>query len=331
VERATDVSAPGFETRPVLSLLVVVYDMPEQARRTLHTLSPAYQRNVHAADYEVIVVENASRRLLGLEDAERSGPNVRYFLREDSSRSPAAAVNFAAAQARGTMVGVLVDGARLLTPGIVALALMARRAAEGAVLAVPGYHLGSELQQRAVESGYDENVESQLLASIDWPSDGYRLFEIACLSGSCAGGFFVPFAESNCLCMPKTSFERLGGFDPAFVSPGGGFVNLDFYVRACELPEATLFVTPGEGTFHQHHQGVTTGGLRGEDRARLMDDIHAEYVRLRGKDFALPSREPLYLGSIPKSARRFVQRSAQTWGKHGAASADEAPEGSGAG
>jgi hypothetical protein len=212
------------------------------------------------------------------------------------------------------MIGVLVDGARLLSPGIVELALMAHRAAEGAVLAAPGYHLGAELQQRAVDSGYDEVTESHLLASIGWPSDGYRLFDIACLSGSCAGGFFLPFAESNCLCVPKSAFERLGGFDPAFVSLGGGYVNLDFYARACELPETTLFVAPGEGTFHQFHRGVTTGGLRDDARARLMSDISGEYRALRGKEFTLPSREPFYLGRIPTNARRFVQRSARSWG-----------------
>jgi glycosyltransferase involved in cell wall biosynthesis len=308
---------PSLDPRiptPILSLLVVVYDMPDQARRTLYSLSPAYQRNVRARDYEVIVVENASERLLGQEAAESSGPNVRYFLRQETSRSPALAVNFAAAEARGTMIGVLVDGARLLSPGIVELALIAHRASLEATLAVPGYHLGSELQQRAVESGYDEAAESRLLATIDWPKDGYRLFDVACLSGSCAGGFFLPFAESNCLCLSKRNFEELGGFDPAFVTEGGGYVNLDFYARVCELPQVTLFVTPGEGTFHQFHRGITTGGLRAEARTRLMSDISAEYRALRGQDFTLPKREPLYLGRIPRSARRFVQKSAEGWG-----------------
>jgi hypothetical protein len=287
--------------------------MPEQARRTLFSLSPEYQRNVRASDYEVIVVENASERLLGAEVAEKTGPNVRYFLRHDASRSPAGAVNFAATQARGAMVGVLVDGARLLSPGIVELALLAHRATPEATLAIPGYHLGSELQQRAVNSGYGEAAEARLLAQIEWPADGYRLFDIACLSGSCAGGFFLPFAESNCLCLPRRSFDVLGGLDEGFVSAGGGYVNLDFYHRVCELAGATHFVAPGEGTFHQFHGGTTTGGLRDEARARLMEEISAEYRALRGRDFALPAREPLLLGKIPHNARRFVHKSAQGW------------------
>ena len=194
------------------------------------------------------------------------------------------------------MVAVLVDGARLLSPGIVALALMARRASENAVLAVPGYHLGSELQQRAVASGYDEAAESRLLSSIDWPGDGYRLFDIACLSGSCAGGFFSRSRKAIACASRRPTSSGLAACDPAFVTPGGGFVNLDFYLRACELSDTTLVVTPGEGTFHQHHRGVTTGGLRGEMRARLMSDIQAEYRVIRGKEFKLPTRDPISFG-----------------------------------
>src|SRR6185369_13294366 len=113
---------------------------------------------------------------------------------------------------------------------------------ENAVVSVPGYHLGSELQQKSVTSGYDLQTEAALLASIGFPEDGYRLFDIACFSGSCAGGFFLPYAESNCICLATDAFERLGGFDERFTSRGGGYVNLDFYVRATSLPGTTLFV-----------------------------------------------------------------------------------------
>src|SRR5436190_15597908 len=104
---------------PVLSIVVVVYAMPEQASRTLHSLSPAYQRNVDPSSYEVIVVENDSPRMLGEERAVTSGPNVRYFLRRERISSPVFSLNFGASEAKGPMVGVMIDGARLLSPGIV--------------------------------------------------------------------------------------------------------------------------------------------------------------------------------------------------------------------
>lgn len=301
-------------SRPALSLVVVVHDMPAQALRTLHSLSPAYQRGASALDYEVIVVENASGRLLGEAAALGAGPNFRYFLREEPGTSPVSAVNFGVERARGDTVAILVDGARLLSPGVVELALLSSRAAPLPVLSVPGYHLGSELQQRAVLSGYGEAAEAALLERIGFPRDGHLLFEISCLSGSCAGGFFRPMAESNCLCVPRQLFERLGGFDTAFVLPGGGYCNLDFYARVLEVPETTLFVTPGEGTFHQFHGGATTGGIRAEARAELMADLRAEYRRVRGKDFALVEREAMLLGRIHPSARRFVVDSMRAWG-----------------
>lgn len=313
MDRTTYDPATSSGARPRLSLVVVVYDMPDQARRTLLSLSPGYQRNTSPADYEVVVVENVSGRLLGEEAARASGPNVRYFLREDGGASPVTAVNFGAERARGATVGILVDGARLLSPGIVELALLSSRAVATPVLSVPGYHLGSELQQRAVESGYDERVEGALLEGIGWPRDGYLLFDVACLSGSCAGGFFGPFAESNCICVPKNLFERLGGFDAAFTSPGGGFCNLDFYARVLEVPDITLFVAPGEGTFHQFHGGATTGGIRAEERARFMAELRAEYREVRGKDFELVERDATYLGRIHPSARKFLRQSMRRW------------------
>lgn len=299
--------------KPLLSLVVVVHDMPEQARRTLHSLSPGHQRNVSAEDYEIVVVENASPRLLGQEAAHATGPNVRYFLREDTSRSPVMALNFGASESHGDSVAALIDGARLVTPGVVELALMARRAAPLGVLSVPGYHLGSELQQRSALSGYDEAAEAALLAQIQWPEDGYRLFDIACFSGSCAGGFFLPYAESNCLSMPRRVWNALGGYDERFVAVGGGYSNLDLYTRICAVPDVTLFVAPGEGTFHQIHGGITTGGTSGDERARLMEAFVAEYRAVRGRDFEMPSREPLYLGRIGESARCFVLDSAEKW------------------
>jgi hypothetical protein len=56
---------------PRLSIVVMVYKMPEQAKKTLYSLSAAYQRGVTENDYEVIVMENPSSRMLGKEAAEK--------------------------------------------------------------------------------------------------------------------------------------------------------------------------------------------------------------------------------------------------------------------
>lgn len=45
----------NLERKPNVSVVVVVYNMPREAPRTLHSLSAEYQRHIDADDYEVIV------------------------------------------------------------------------------------------------------------------------------------------------------------------------------------------------------------------------------------------------------------------------------------
>lgn len=308
-ESAMPVLPRSVAATPVrISIVVIVYKMPEQARKTLHSLSTAYQVGVDADDYEVIVVENESDQLLG-EAAVRDIPgNFRYFLRQETRPTPVFAVNFGAAQASGTHIAIVIDGARMCTPGVISYMLAAARLSPAAVTAVPGYHLGHELQQVSILNGYDEAAEAQLLTSIQWPADGYRLFDIACLSGSCASGFFKPIGESNCFVVPKTVFERLGGFDEGFTETGGGQVNLDFYKRAIDLPETQLVILLGEGSFHQIHGGVTTG-TKGAHREETMAAHFAQYGKLRGEAYSPPGKRAIYLGAIPDSALKYIRHS----------------------
>jgi len=308
---AGDLPLPSAPTpgRQRASFVVIVYDMPDQAEKTLYSLSPAYQRGVREEDYEVIVVENSSRRELGERRACQYAGNVRYFYREETLPTPVPAVNFGAEQATGTHIVLMVDGARMVTPGTVAYILAAARLHPSALVAVPGYHLGHKLQQKSMLEGYDEQAERALLASINWPEDGYRLFDISCLSGTGTGGVFKPVGESNCYCVPRAVWNEVGGFDPAFTETGGGQVNLDFYKRTVELPHTALVILLGEGSFHQFHGGITTG-TSGESRLKSMEDHFNQYAELRGGPYKAPTKRPIYLGCLPDSALRFVQHGA---------------------
>ena len=46
--------------RPIVSFVLVVYDMPAQAQNTVRSLLPDYQVGADFQDYEVLVVENES-------------------------------------------------------------------------------------------------------------------------------------------------------------------------------------------------------------------------------------------------------------------------------
>ena len=283
-----------------LSVVVIVYNMRREAPRTLRSLSADYQRGIAADDYEVLVVENGSTEPLDPEVVAGYGANFRYLPVPDPQPSPAGAVNFGLRQARGALLAVMIDGARLASPGLLARAMSAARLHPRAVVATTSWHLGPESQQYSVAGGYSQQREDDLLNAIEWPQgDGYRLFEIGVPARSAREGIFRVPGESNFLCLPRALLvDELGGCDERFNLPGGGLVNQDLFRRACDLPDSELVLLLGEATFHQLHGGISTNPGKKTPEG-LGKQWHRQYQELRGKPFTRSTRAPLLYGSIP--------------------------------
>jgi hypothetical protein len=286
-----------------LSVVVVAYNMARELPRTVLSLSPAMQQGIDSDDYEVIVVDNGSDPPAAVDEAWGGARLMRI---DDGQPSPASAINRALQVAEGDLVGVMIDGARLASPGLLAGALRASSLHRRPVISSLGFHLGPEVQMTSVAAGYDAHEEDRLLAGSGWESDGYRLFEISVFAGSSAHGWFAPIAESNALFMAPALWDELGGYDERFVSPGGGLVNLDTYARACALPDSQLVLLLGEGTFHQVHGGVATNAPS-HDRQAFRD----EYELVRGFEYQVPQVEPLYVGQVAEPVLGHIGQSAE--------------------
>jgi cephalosporin hydroxylase/glycosyltransferase involved in cell wall biosynthesis len=297
-------------THPLISLVIVVYNMQRAAPRTLQSFTAAYQ-GIPAELYEVIVVDNGSSQPLSRDMVEAFGPNFHYVYRQDASPSPASALNFGVQHARGRMVGLMIDGARMVSPGVLKYAVRALKAYTNPVLSTLGWHLGPQLQREAIKHGYSEQVEDQLLQQIGWPEDGYKLFSIAALAGSSAEGWLLPIAESNCIFLLRDLYDAIGGFDEQFDAPGGGIVNLDFYYRVCEYPTAELIILLGEGSFHQIHGGVMTNDPDDKAFQGNLARWLEQYRVIRGQDFKLSTRTPEYWGHMPPESGTFMEHSVQ--------------------
>jgi glycosyltransferase involved in cell wall biosynthesis len=301
-------------TDPILSIIVVIFNMDREFPRTLTSLSSEYQ-NISKEKYEVIVVDNGSDTRQDEEVVSQFGDNFRYYYIENASPSPAPAVNFGVSKAKGEMVGIMVDGARILSPGIIKYVLMANKVYAKPFVSTLGWHLGEEPQQKAIKKGYDEKVEDELLRTINWPEDGYKLFEISALAPSSNVGWFLPIFESNCFFLSRKMFKQLRGFEEAFDEPGGGLVNPDFYSRACEIEDLDLVVLLGEGTFHQFHNGTATGSNQIEaSRIKRRE----KYEKIRGKKkVERINKDPDYWGRIPREAIPFLKLSSdKKWNRY---------------
>jgi hypothetical protein len=282
---------------PDLSLVVVCYEMARELPRTLVSLSPAYQRGVSSGNYEVIVVDNGSAEPPEARQFADIGLTLRVLRCRDATPSPVAALNEGLAAARGTLVGAWIDGARLASPGLLYAATRAASLHPRPIVATANYQLGFQRQYLSAAEGYDRAREDELLRSIDWPRDGYRLFEVA--TPEMKNPPFGPMLESNALFMPRSLWDELGGYDSAFTEPGGGMVNPDTLARACTLPATQLIRIMGEATFHQIHGGLTTSSAA--LALKTLNEGSRFYLQLRGQPLK-PIRQPGWVFDASKNA-----------------------------
>ena len=143
--------ADGVERKPSLSVVVVVYNMPREAPRTLLSLSATYQRHINADDYEVIVVDNGSNPPFDPNEIAGLSGNFRLIRIDPAPPSPAQAINRGLAEARGDIIGVMIDGARIVTPGLLHFARHGAGLYDKAVVATLGWYLGNDFQRSSIQ------------------------------------------------------------------------------------------------------------------------------------------------------------------------------------
>jgi cephalosporin hydroxylase len=298
--------APPIAADPVeLSVVVVFYNMRREASRTLHSLSRAYQEGIDATSYEVIAVENGSHgdQKLGAAFVRDFGPEFRYVdLGSDASPSPVAALNRGIAASRGQSLALMIDGAHVLTPGVLSFGLKGLADYGPAIVATQQWYIGPGQQGDAMDDGYDQAQEDGLFQRIQWPVNGYRLFEIGHFVGD--RDWLDGVWESNCMFVTRAQLEQVGGFDERFSMPGGGYANLELYERLGSSPDVTVCTILGEGSFHQVHGGTTTNQTDAAERRSRVFGYGQHYAELRGRPFKGPGKPIHFVGRIPTAAAR---------------------------
>lgn len=292
-----------------LSVIVVAYNMARELPRTLTALAAGYQQSSQGLSHEVIVVDNGSNPPVALAALPDIGVPLRVLTMDQPNASPAAAVNRGITAAEGDLVCIMIDGAHILTPGVLRWTHRAFLAFDEPLVAVPYFYLGPGDQPETVLNGYDQAYEDHLLQRIDWPEDGYRLFAVGAALRSSQGKvtWLNRLFESNCLSLRRSLALELGGMDEAFDLPGGGMVNLDFFKRAAEHDRVSLVQLVGEGSFHQVHGGTTTNS-QASTRATYLQAFREQYEQLRGTADTMTKKLPYFLGHIPNDDAKINQR-----------------------
>ncbi len=276
--------------------------MPHAARHTLRALAPDYQRGIAATDYEVVVVDNGSTPPFPAAVLDGLPGTFRLIRIDQASPSPGPAANQGVAATRGALVGLIADGARIATPGLLATARRALATHPRALVTTVGWLLGRAAPDIPVVRDDAETAAATaaLLARAGWPDDPYRLFEVSRLDGSM--DWLGPGSESTALFLRRSLWSELGGMDERFTEPGGGFVCLDLYARALALPDIAPLLLLGEGTFHQPHGGVSTDAPPDALPERL-EKWAARCREITGHAPVLQTPDLTYFGHMPEPWR----------------------------
>ena len=293
-----------------LSVIVVFYNMRREAARTLHSLSRAYQCGIDDLDYEVVVVENGSapEEVLGEDFVRSFGDEFRYLdLGERATPTPVDALNAGLELATGRSIAFMIDGAHVLTPGVLHYGIAGLRTYDPAITVTQQWYVGPGQQPDAMLAGYDREYEDELFANVEWPQDGYRLFEIGHFIGD--RDWFDGLWESNCIFVPRRLLEQNGAFDERFSEPGGGYANLELYERLGSMPGVNVVTILGEGSFHQLHGGTTTNVADPIDRRATISAYAEHFEALYGRPFRGPGKTLHYVGSMfPRAMKTRARR-----------------------
>lgn len=287
---------------PRLTVIVATYNMGREAPRTLHTLSAEYQTDLTPEDFEVRVVDNGSSEPLDEAMVAAVGPNFSYRFHKTESVSPVAALNEELATVTTEFTAMLIDGARMVTPGALKALLDAALIADEPLAYLPSLHLGPQLQNDSMESGYDQDAEDELLASIDWQASGYDLFSISNVAGM-TRRLLTQVGESNCYLTRTGLLRSIGGYDERFQSSGGGFANYDIFKRLLAIDGIEPVAVLGEASFHQFHGGASTNHERVGHPSR---EFRQEYFDLKGTWYEPPRYHPTLVGRLDHGLEEVV-------------------------
>jgi cephalosporin hydroxylase len=265
------------------SFILNFYNMPREAARTLTSLTRSYQQDIGELAYEVLCIDNGSSPPLGRAWVESFGPEFRLIRPDRPSPSPCSVINEAARSAKGRYVAIMIDGAHILSPGVLREAWDSFTETPEAVVGLRPWFVGGDQRWLSI-SGYTREQEDILFDKIGWPSYGYKLFKVSTPYWESPNHWFDGMIESNCLFVPRGVYQQIGGIDEAFDEPGAGYANLDLFKRAAAAVAEPVIALLGEATFHQFHDGTTTN-VSDDEKERRVRSYENKYIRLRGAPY----------------------------------------------
>jgi len=269
-----------------LHVYVTGYNMENEINNTLFSIL-CYQFK-SKVDYRVSVLDNGSSPPMKIRGF---GDQLDLHYIENASISPLAAMNSLIAKGESEFICVVLDGARLWSPGVMRQFYKSVSENRNLPATVTAFHLGPVHQSMSKDFGYDKQTEEIMLERLNWKKNGYKLFDVSVLAGANPDGEKGEMNESCCLFLRRSLWNQLGGFNEKFLSSGGGFGTLDLFSRLMLETNGEINVLSGEGNFHQIHGGISTSSNP------PINEWEFEYFVINGVAYTKPTVNPVLIKS----------------------------------
>ena len=293
-----------------ITFVIAAYNIPRQLHRTLTSLTPYYQ-GCTPAKLEIIVIDNGSSESLNRDDYSEFGRLTR-IIRVDGKSSPVQGLNQGIREASFDTIAVMIDGAHVLSPGVVTNVSRIVNAFSRPVINVPQYTMG-DVSQNISDHAQAYERESLDLERIGWPASGYSLFDYAIVPGENANKHYLAAIESNCLITTRQVWQDCGAYDERFDEPGAGLANIELFERLTHHIDNQYVLLEGEGSFHQNHGGTTTS-LTSAQRDATVKKYYERYQEVTGKELNFTLRPAFVFGDV-SAANRTIPTISQDYGR----------------
>jgi hypothetical protein len=279
-----------------LSIAVAFSNRAAQAENCLLSLSEAFQANV-AVSYEIVAIEAPSDDTCGEARARACGKNVRYVELGGTGPWRARALRLGVERCRAPWIGLMLDGAHILTPRVVEHVLLARGFGARPLIVVPEYVPADESRWQGAP-----------LVRLQPGANEYgELLDHARFGPANPNGFLGPLLGASCVFLPRTSFDAVGAADARLDVPGGGALRFDLYARLSRLPDTRLVVLAGEAAMRQPHPEVTAERVREAESG--LERLLADRAEPLPPELRSVHREPALFGPIPGPLQGFLSQS----------------------
>jgi len=252
-----------------MSIILPTFRHAHELDNTIYSLE--YQNGIDFCDYEIIIVnddpKDSDTRAVAISYHQHYN-NIRYIevydAKEIGITNGNRGMNIGARAAKGSILVLMIDSCRLVTPGILRKYRdqFKEHGFEICVTSSP-FHIGKHYS----DPSFTVQECRDMMANLKWKEDPYRLFSVGAHTRITQTGIIT---ESTFQGMSKQNYMAINGMNEIFISWGTN--NLDMWRRCTRSkPEGgkqekdvpgkwgkvglglKVINLDDEASFHQHH------------------------------------------------------------------------------